>query len=79
MNCSLPGFSDHGILQAGILEWVAISPFQGWLGLNVFLFVHAFLSFEKATKYYYTRQILGVSITVVMWGISLFSITLAPL
>ncbi|KAI4554935.1 hypothetical protein MJG53_020234 [Ovis ammon polii x Ovis aries] len=30
-----------------------------WLGLNVFLFVHAFLSFEKATKYYYTRQILG--------------------
>ena len=36
------------------------------MGLNVFLFVHAFLSFEKATKYYYTRQILGVSVTVVM-------------
>ena len=25
MNCSLPGFSGHGILQARILEWVAIS------------------------------------------------------
>ena len=25
MDCSLPGFSIHGIFQAGILEWVAIS------------------------------------------------------
>ena len=25
MDCSLPGFSVHGILQARILEWVAIS------------------------------------------------------
>ena len=25
MDCSLPGFSAHGILQARILEWVAIS------------------------------------------------------
>ena len=25
MTCSLPGSSVHGILQAGILEWVAIS------------------------------------------------------
>ena len=24
MDCSPPGFSVHGILQAGILEWVAI-------------------------------------------------------
>ena len=23
MDCSLPGSSVHGILQAGILEWVA--------------------------------------------------------
>ena len=27
MDCSLPGFSVHGILQAGMLEWVAI-PFS---------------------------------------------------
>ena len=25
MNCSAPGSSVHGILQAGILEWIAIS------------------------------------------------------
>ena len=24
MDCSLPGFAVHGILQARILEWVAI-------------------------------------------------------
>ena len=29
MNCSPPGFSVHGILQARILEWVAISSFRG--------------------------------------------------
>ena len=25
MDCSLPGSSAHGILQAGMLEWVAVS------------------------------------------------------
>ena len=25
MDCSLPGSSTHGIFQAGVLEWVAIS------------------------------------------------------
>ena len=29
MNCSPPGFSVHGILQARILEWTAISFFRG--------------------------------------------------
>ena len=29
MNCNLPGFSVHGILQARILVWVAISFFRG--------------------------------------------------
>ena len=29
MGCSLPGSSDHGIFQARILEWVAISFFRG--------------------------------------------------
>ena len=28
-DCSLPGFSVHGILQARILEWVTISFFRG--------------------------------------------------
>ena len=29
MDCSPPGSSVHGIFQAGILEWVAISYFGG--------------------------------------------------
>ena len=29
MNCSLPGFSIHGILQSRILKWVAISFSRG--------------------------------------------------
>ena len=29
MNCGPPGSSVHGILQAGILEWVAISSSRG--------------------------------------------------
>ena len=29
MDCSLPGSSLHGILQARVLEWVAISFHQG--------------------------------------------------
>ena len=28
MDCSLPGSSVHGILQARVLEWVAISSFE---------------------------------------------------
>ena len=29
MNCNPPGFSVHGILQARILEWIAIPFFRG--------------------------------------------------
>ena len=29
MDCFSPGFSDHGILQARILEWIAIPFFRG--------------------------------------------------
>ena len=29
MDCSLPGSSLHGILQARVLEWVAIFLLQG--------------------------------------------------
>ena len=39
MDCSLPGSSVHGILQASILEWVAISFSKGsswsWDGTQV--------------------------------------------
>ena len=29
MDCSLPGSSVHGILQARVLEWVAVPSFRG--------------------------------------------------
>ena len=29
MDCSLPGFTDHGIFQARVLEWVAIAFSRG--------------------------------------------------
>ena len=48
-DCSLPGSSVHGILQARILEWVAISfsPSErgGWLG-------GSFASLESKTPYW---------------------------
>ena len=34
MDCSLPGSSLHGILQARVLEWVAISFSNHTLGAN---------------------------------------------
>ena len=42
MDCSLPGFSVHGILQARTLEWVAISfsSIKGacaWIGASLWL------------------------------------------
>ena len=29
VDCNLPGFSIHGVFQARVLEWVAISCLQG--------------------------------------------------
>ena len=35
VDCSLPGFSVHGILQARILEWVALPSSRGSAQLRV--------------------------------------------
>ena len=35
MDCSLPGSSLHGILQARVLEWVAISFSRGLPDLGI--------------------------------------------
>ena len=43
MDCSPPGFSVHGISQARILEWVAISFSEGVIliqGSNPHLLLH---------------------------------------
>ena len=42
MDCSLPGFSVHGILQEGILGWVAVSFSRKWEGARqkvIFLYI----------------------------------------
>ena len=44
MDCSLPGFSIHGILQARTLEWVAIS-FS-----NITCYIDQFLHFHMLTQ-----------------------------
>ncbi|XP_043830356.1 NADPH oxidase 1 isoform X2 [Dromiciops gliroides] len=40
-------------------HWFSAVVLVLWLGLNVFLFAFAFLTFEKSDKYYYTREITG--------------------
>ena len=44
MDCSPPGSSAHGILQAKVLEWLAISSSRGssqpWDGTQVFRLLH---------------------------------------
>ena len=54
VDCSLPGFSVHGILQARILEWVTISFSRGssrpWDRTQVSCFGgRCFMSLQKAT------------------------------
>ena len=39
MDCSLPGSSVHGIFQARILEWVAISFSRGFSQLRDGIYV----------------------------------------
>ena len=39
MDCSLPGSSIHGILQARVLEWGDIA-FSGYLGLVLSIIIH---------------------------------------
>ena len=36
MDCSLPGFSVHGIFQARVLEWVAIAFSDSWTTYTFF-------------------------------------------
>ena len=40
MDCSIPGFSVHGILQARTLEWVAISFSNYLLDFSLFCILH---------------------------------------
>ena len=70
MDCSLPGSSVHGILQARMLEWVAISSSRGsswpkdWTCISCFAggFFYHWVTWEALWDLYlaaYLRPILG--------------------
>ena len=58
MDCSLPGFSVHGILLARVLEWIAISfsktYYQYSFGLVIIfkceVFIEAMLEYSSKNK-----------------------------
>ena len=53
MDCSLPGFSIHGIFQARVLEWVAISFSINYISCFQIMFCFVFL---KQTAYPFQPQ-----------------------
>ena len=60
MDCSLPGSSVHGILQARILEWAAISSSRGssHLGIEPVPLMSAALAgrfFDTSAIYYFSN------------------------
>ena len=46
MDCSLPGFSVHGIFQARVLEWVAIA----FSSLNYTTYNYDFWTIQAISK-----------------------------
>ena len=62
-DCSPPGFSVHGISQASILEWIAISSSRGssrfrdqtliTLSLSLFFFFNLILFFKFTILYWF--------------------------
>ena len=62
MDCSLPGFSVHGILQARTLEWVAISFSSAWKWkVKVKLLSHVRLLATPWTAAYQAPPSMGFS------------------
>ena len=49
MDSSLPGFSVHGILQARILEWVAIS-FSIYIYIYIYIYTHIYTTSCSSTQ-----------------------------
>ena len=51
MNFSTPGSSVHGIFQAGMLEWVAISSSN--INVLLVLFMHVFFPLHQLCKLFF--------------------------
>ena len=59
MDCSLPGSSVHGIFQARVLEWVAIS-FSNYMHIIVQYFGHLMQRTDSLEKTLMLVKIEGV-------------------
>ena len=64
MDCSLPGSSIHGILQARVLEWVAIS-FSIYMYIHVYIYI-VFFRFFSHVGYYNILSIVLCSVQQVL-------------
>ena len=81
MDCSLPGSSAHRILQARILEWVAILIFWGTAlyrltRFNWFIVLInslMFMKFVSTNTIYTNRGMLKLLIVIVSFSVSLLS------
>ena len=60
MDCSLPGSSVHGIFQARVLEWVAISFFRGSSRPYIMLIFWSFVMF-MVLKYFFSNVLIMIS------------------
>ena len=58
MDCSLPGSSVHWILQAGVLEWVAISFSSRYL-LEIFILFPLVINTQKGVAGSYSSYIFN--------------------
>ena len=73
MNCSPPGSSVHGILQAGILEWVGMSSPGGsswprdrtWVSCIAGRFFTIWATREAPYTYVYIQLYIHIHITVI--------------
>ena len=59
MDCSPPGSSVHGVLQAGILEWVAMLSFRGCFQPTVQMMGWKQKKMKKKFWLYFPQEILS--------------------
>ena len=78
MNCSLPGFTFHGIFQARILEWVAISYSRGSSQPRDLTQVSCFSCSGRWILYHWTTWEVYHKLSSVQFSYSVMSDSLRP-
>ena len=71
MDCSLPGSSVHGIFQAIVLEWIAISFSRGSSRPRGWTLVSHIV--DRCFTAWATREVLSLVLSCVLHRIKLFS------